>query len=220
MDAVAEALRHLVVDLGAKAGQAAERRLDVAARTAKPIVKVEMPERGIEVVDPHQPHHPPAQPDTFGVAGRAVDGLGGFRELVGLALAVLGRIGWGGPLFGLILGMGFAALGKCASKTEQEDEPGNREMAQDRKFWMKHPSTHKFPDFSSLLVALPPGSADAVQMGPECGEAPSHSDDRYFGICPATPQLYRRVVKSRGDAARALERILHVPPLGRRPARR
>jgi hypothetical protein len=43
-------------------------------------------------------------------------------------------------------------------------------MAQEGEFWLKHPSTHKFPDFSqSQPAVLPPDTADAVQMGPECG---------------------------------------------------
>ena len=82
--------RHLVVDLGAKPGQAAEGRLHMAARAAKPVVKVEVAESGIEIVAPHQADHPAAEPDAFGVAGRAIDGLGGLGKFVGLALVVLG----------------------------------------------------------------------------------------------------------------------------------
>jgi len=65
----------------------------MAARTAKPIVKVEMAKRGIEIVAPHQNHHPATKPDAFGVSGRAVDGLRRFDEFVGFALTFLGRIG-------------------------------------------------------------------------------------------------------------------------------
>jgi hypothetical protein len=42
------------VDLAAEAGQAAERRLDMAAGAAEPVVEVEMAEGGVEVVAPHQ----------------------------------------------------------------------------------------------------------------------------------------------------------------------
>ena len=52
---------------------AAERGLDVRARAAEPVVEVEMAEGGVHVVAPQQPHHPAAEPDAFGVAGRAAD---------------------------------------------------------------------------------------------------------------------------------------------------
>ena len=47
--------------------QATERRLDMAGRTAETVVKIEMPEGGVEIVAPHQPDHPPAEPDAFRV---------------------------------------------------------------------------------------------------------------------------------------------------------
>ena len=93
MDAAVQASRHLGIDLAAKPGQAAERRLDVAAGAAEPVVEIEVAERGIEIVAPHQAHHAAAEPDAFRVAGRAVDGLRGLDEFVGLALVVLGGIG-------------------------------------------------------------------------------------------------------------------------------
>ena len=150
---VGQASLHLVVDLGEVAGQTTEGRLDVPTRTAETVVEIEMAKSGVEVVAVHQGHDAPAKPDAFGIAGWAVDGVGGFGEFVGLALAVLGGVGC--ALFGLVLGAGFAALGqgvpkRAASDTEQKDKPGNCEMAQDRKFWLKHPSTHRFPDFSCL----------------------------------------------------------------------
>ena len=79
----------------AKAGQAAERRLDVTAGTAEPVVKIEMPKSGVEIVEPHQADHAAAEPDAFRVSGRAIDGLRGLDEFVGLALIVLGGIGRG-----------------------------------------------------------------------------------------------------------------------------
>src|SRR5215469_7334772 len=83
MDAEVEAARHLVVDGPAKPRQASERRLDVAARTPKAVVEIEVAKGGIEVVKPHQANDTAAEPDAFGIAGRTVNGLGGFRELVG-----------------------------------------------------------------------------------------------------------------------------------------
>ena len=93
MDTAGERFRHLGVDLAAKAGQAAEGGLDMAAGTTEAVVEVEMAEGGIEVVSPHQADHAPAEPDAFGVSGRPVDGLRRLDEFVGLALVVLAGVG-------------------------------------------------------------------------------------------------------------------------------
>jgi len=103
MNPVIQAPRDLVVNLGAEPGQAAEGGLDVAARTAKPVVQVQMAKSRVEVVTPHQADDAPAEPDTFGVAGWAIDGLSRFREFISPALVFLGCIsGTGGRLGGLI----------------------------------------------------------------------------------------------------------------------
>ena len=128
MDAEVQAPRHLVVDGPAKPRQASERRLDVAAGTPTAVVEIEVAKGGIEVVKPHQANDAAAEPDAFGIAGRAVNGLGGFRELVGLVLVVLGDISRVLPRLGLILGILVAALGKGASDAEKKDEPGDCEM--------------------------------------------------------------------------------------------
>jgi hypothetical protein len=149
-----EGIGDLGVDLATKSRQAAERRLDVAAGATKTVIEVEVTKRGVEVVEPHQAHDAATEPDAFGIAGRAVEGLGGFDEFVGLALIVLGRIGGLGIAVGglglLILGMGVAALGKSASGTDRPckscNKSGNGEMAQNRILKLKHPSTHKIPD--------------------------------------------------------------------------
>ena len=65
----------------------------MAAGAAEPVVEIEMAKGGVEVVAPHQADHAAAEPDAFRVAGRAVDGLRGLDEFVGLALIVLGGIG-------------------------------------------------------------------------------------------------------------------------------
>ena len=92
MDTAIEGFGYLGVDLPTKSGQAPERGLNVAAGAAKTVVQIEMTERSIEVVEPHQPHHAAAEPDAFGITGRPADGLGGLHELIGLALIVLGRV--------------------------------------------------------------------------------------------------------------------------------
>ncbi len=65
----------------------------MAAGAAETVVEIEVTKRGVEIVEPHQAHHAAAEPDAFGVSGRAVDGLRGLDEFVGLALIFLGGVG-------------------------------------------------------------------------------------------------------------------------------
>src|SRR5713101_5330975 len=94
-------------------------------------------------------------------------------------------------------------------------------MAQNRTFWIKHPSTHTFPDMFSARetnFGRPEAWLDAVQMGPQCGGDLRNFHDGYFGFCPAKSQLYRGVVKLPQDKAD----IARIPLLAdaRRPANR
>ena len=91
MNTSAQAFRCFGVD-GTKAHEAPERRLNMAAGAAKPVVQIEMPEGGIEIVAPHQDHDTAAEPDAFRIAGRTVDGLRCFDEFVGFALAIPGSV--------------------------------------------------------------------------------------------------------------------------------
>jgi hypothetical protein len=122
-----------------------------------------MAERGVEIVEPHQAYDAAAEPDAFGISGRAIECLGGLNEFVSLALIVAGRVGRLGCACGLarlFLRVSLAALGKSASAGDRQrwsrnktcDKSGNSEMAQNRILKLKHPSTHKFPD---LLPAVP-----------------------------------------------------------------
>jgi hypothetical protein len=105
MNPVIQAPRDLVLDLGAEPGQAAEGGLDMAARTAKPVVQVQVAKSRIEVVTPQQADDTPAEPDTFRVAGWAIDGLGRFREFIGPALVFLGGFSRTGGGFGGLIGI-------------------------------------------------------------------------------------------------------------------
>ena len=127
----------------------------MAARATKTVVEIEVTKGSVEIVKPHQAHHATAEPDAFGISGRPVDGLRGLDEFIGLALIFLGGVGGLGRISGprlavLILGVNVAALGKGASDTDQQDEPGDGKVAHERMLKLKHPSTHKFPD---LLLA-------------------------------------------------------------------
>jgi hypothetical protein len=121
-----------------------------------------MAQGGIDVVEPHQAHHPAAKPDAFRVSGRAIDGLRGLDKFVGPALIVLGgvrRLGriCPGRLAGLVLGPTIAALGESASDADQQCECGGCEVAQNRilKLWQQ--STHKFPDLFLIAPAWDAG---------------------------------------------------------------
>ena len=92
MNAAVQRLGHLGIDLAAKPGQAAKRRLDMAAGATEPVVEIEVTKGGIEIVEPHQTHDTATEPDAFGVSSRTVDGLRGLDKFIGLALVVLGRI--------------------------------------------------------------------------------------------------------------------------------
>ena len=117
----------------------------MAAGAAKPVIEVEVPESGVEVVPPHQGDDAATEPDAFRVAGRPVDRLLGFDEFVGFPLIILGTVRSGGGSLTLILRGRVAALGK-SSRAEQEGKRGNGEVTQDHMLNLKHPSTHTFPD--------------------------------------------------------------------------
>ena len=169
MNTSAQAFRCFGVDV-AKAHETPERRLNVAAGTAKPVVQIEMTECGVEIIAPHQDNHAAAEPDAFRVAGRAIDGLRRLDEFVGLALAVLGGIGSiGGGFARRVLGGRGAALGEGASDTDQDGNPGNGEAAQNQVLKLKHPSTHAFPDLLPARGRSWRAGFDAVQIGPQCG---------------------------------------------------
>jgi hypothetical protein len=155
LNATAERLGYFGIDLSAKAGQATEGCLDVTARASKAVVEIKVTKSGVEIVKPHQTHHASTEPDAFGVSGRPVNSVRSFHEFICLALIFLGGFGGLGRirclrLGVLILGVNVAALGNSASDTDQEDEPGDGEVAHERMLKLKHPSTHKFPD---LLLA-------------------------------------------------------------------
>jgi hypothetical protein len=144
----AQALGYLGIDLIGKADEASKRRLDVAAGTTKPVIKIQMPKRRVEVIPPHQYDHSATQPNAFGVAGGTVDGLLSFDKLVGLALVFLGAVGGvAGPWFGLlILSANLAALRESASDSKQQGQRGDRKVAQGYRFTLNHASMHLFPD--------------------------------------------------------------------------
>jgi hypothetical protein len=176
VNTVVQALLYFVVDLRAKSGQTSERGLDVPARAAEAVVKIEMAKGGIEIVAPHQTDDAPAKPNTFRVSRRTVDRLRRLNEFVGLALAVFAGIGRiGGRLAGLILGRVSALGGRAsdtrasdtrASDTDEKCNRGDGKVTQNRSLKLYRPLTHK-----SVPARVLPGTRwfDAVQIGLQCG---------------------------------------------------
>ena len=117
MDPPVQAVGGLRIDRGGMQNQAPERRLNMAARAAKPVIEVKMAERGIEIVAPQQADHPAAEPDAFGIAGRSAQdalGLGEFIDFLGLFGGILARRGL------LLGGLGVIRLGKCGRRRERD----------------------------------------------------------------------------------------------------
>ena len=136
----------------------------MAAGAAEAVIEVEVPERGIQIIVPHQTNDPAAQPDAFRVSAWAIDSLRSLDKFVGFALIFLvrfGRIG-GRRLAGLV-GGGGTALGENRARSDQEGKACNGEVAQNRNFEIRPTSTHTF--FPRLVMAW----LVAVQIGPQCG---------------------------------------------------
>lgn len=146
MHAAVESLGHLRIDRGAEPHDTAESRLDMPAGTAEAFVQVKMAEGRIEVVAPHQPDHPPSQPDAFGIAGGAVDGLGRLDELVGLALAFLGCVSGSRLLRGCVLSPEVAALSDCGSDPDKQSEGRNGYSLKNRNSKPGTNPKHEIPD--------------------------------------------------------------------------
>src|ERR1700691_5155727 len=102
-----QAIGGLRIDAVGMQQKAAECRLDMATRAAEPVVKVEMAERGVEIVAPEQTDHPAPQPHAFGIARETCDLPFCFRKFINL-LRLFGRLLAGGR--GLVSGLGVGAL--------------------------------------------------------------------------------------------------------------
>ena len=92
MDPAVKGFLGLGIDI-ALPHQAAESGLDMGARAAKAVVKVEMAEGGVEIVAPEQADHAAAEPDAFRIAGRAGQEPRRLGDFVDLFLAFLGGVG-------------------------------------------------------------------------------------------------------------------------------
>lgn len=145
MDPAGEGLSDLRINRCAEPHHAAECRLNVTAGAAEPLIEIQMTERGVEVVTPHQIDHAPAQPDAFRVSGGAVDGLRRFHELISLALTFLGGIAR--SLFGrIVLSAKIAALGDGRPDSDKQGEGRNGNSLKNRNSKPVTNPTHEIPD--------------------------------------------------------------------------
>ena len=146
MNASVQRLGYLRIDRSTESGQAAERSLHMAAGAAKPVVKVQVAEGGIEVIEPHQAHHAAAEPDAFRISCWPVDGLRGFHEFVGLALTVLGGIRCRRLLGGLVLRAGIPALGDRTANAYQQGKAGRGDALKECRTKPVKNATHEVPN--------------------------------------------------------------------------
>lgn len=174
MNAAVQAVRHLGIDR-AETHQTTEGGLNVAAGAAEPIIEIEVTERGVEIVAPHQRHNAAAEPDAFGIARRTIDGLCGFGEFVALALAVPGGSFGGAGRIGvllrrlgrLVLRPEVAALRNRAADAKQQRQSRHRQCPQRRISELNQSLTHTVPDIDARPWQT--HCPDAAQIGPHCG---------------------------------------------------
>ena len=107
----------LGIDIPALPDQAAEGRLDMGARAAEAVVKIEMAECGVEVVAPKQADDAAAKPDAFRIAGRprqslVASAISSIFFWLSLAASAVGFCGSGG--------LAAAALGEGRSRGEDK----------------------------------------------------------------------------------------------------
>jgi len=124
MDPPVQAVGRLRIHGVSMQNEAPEGRLDVGARAAEPVVKVEVPEGGIEVVAPQQIDHAPPEPDAFRIARRAGHGPLGLGEFVDLLLSLLAGVGRRGRRL-------FARLGRAVLGERRRDEEGAKKGQRD-----------------------------------------------------------------------------------------
>lgn len=117
----------------------------MTAGTAEAFIKIEMAERGIEVVAPHQADHAPSEPDAFRVSRGAVDRLRRFHELVGLALAIFGRIRRG-LLGSCVLGPEVTALSDGGPYPDKQSKCRNGDSLKNGNSKPGTNQTHEIPD--------------------------------------------------------------------------
>src|SRR5215471_7846105 len=108
MDPSVKAVGGFGIDRVGVQNQAAERHLDMAARTAEAVIEVEVAKGGIKIVAPEQADDPPAKPHAFRVASGTIEcllGLGKFIDFLGFLGAVFGGV------LGTVLGAFFRRRG-------------------------------------------------------------------------------------------------------------
>lgn len=102
---------------------ATKRSLNVARRAAKPVVQLHMPEGGVEIIAVKEPDRAPPEPDALRLAGRAVQQLGRFCNLIHL----LGVFRLARRLT-LIAGFWFLSSGERSQKKESRYARGARDQ--------------------------------------------------------------------------------------------
>ncbi len=118
----AEAFLHLRID-AALPDDTAKGRLQMRARTAKPIVQSEVPIRRVEIVPPKQIDRTASEPNAFRLRCRTAEHAGGFGKLIGLLGGFFRSFSLRRSL--LVAAPGVAALG--GNRGGHRDESGHAE---------------------------------------------------------------------------------------------
>ena len=114
MDPAVKGFLNLGIDVSL-ADQAAKGSLNMGAGAAETVVEIEVAESRIQVVAPKEANHAAAEPDAFGIAGRAGQNTGGLGDFVDLFLGFFGSVSGRFLRFGW-LAVAAAALRESAAR--------------------------------------------------------------------------------------------------------
>lgn len=141
LDALVQAVGGFGIDTILVQNQAAKRRLDVSAGTAKTIVEIEVAKRCIDVVPPQQADRTATEPYAFGITRRT----GNHALDISVLIDFLRRLfGWGG------FAVGRGAVGRLRQRRGTQrrrrrsneegrstNPPGNAKLAKTHDFRLR-----------------------------------------------------------------------------------
>jgi hypothetical protein len=138
-----------------------------------------MPERGIEVVAPKQIDDAAAEPDALWIPGGTADLGGSFRELIGAALRILGRITGLAGRRGLVARLGVGGLCLRGQRCQQEQRcrkhqwQNTREKGHDRAgfYGSLNFATDDLTSLDNEWVSI--ATCRLIRTSPRCRTAPA-----------------------------------------------
>ena len=116
--------------------QTAERGLDMGARAAEAVIKVQVAEGRVEIVAPEQVDHAAAEPDALRVAGRPGQKARCLGDLVDLFLGFLGCVG------GWFLRFGRLAVSALREGGRDDEKQARHTTEHDKKLTQLERNPH------------------------------------------------------------------------------